>query len=46
LYVYVWRGEEYFPGRYEDAFQALAVAACASLATLGVAGAVALFWSD
>jgi hypothetical protein len=46
LYMWVWRGKHYFPGRYEDAYQALAMAAFASPGVLVVAAAVALFWSD
>jgi hypothetical protein len=45
LYTWLWRGEEYLPGRYEDAYHALAMTGFASLGILVVAGAVALFWS-
>jgi hypothetical protein len=38
LYFTIWR-EYYFPGRYEDAFQALAIAAVTSLVVLVVVAA-------
>jgi hypothetical protein len=43
IYVSMWRAE-YFRTRYEDAYQALAVAALASLASTVAMLAFALVW--